>query len=357
MKEYKVQAIVESTVNNFKNRKVVIWGKCKSSDIVSKALYEQHGIVTEYVIDTNDKLINGTTIRSITEIKDKSEELYVIIPLKYYKSISDKLSDYGYKANNDYTYHSHKPIVITQHQMDGSYYADIYGNKIIGDISGSKIILMGYNSTITIGQTAHIKDNVEIYVDDNVNVLIGSGLFIDQNTKWRFRPDCLVEIGDNCRFGYDGEMTCGRRAKISLGSGTAIGSRYWIVAHTRTFVNIGEDCRISSDVMMRTNDGHSIFDVSSGHNINSALDEQHNKNIIIHDHVWIGNKCSCLYNTNIGTGSIVGAHSLVKDKYPNNCIIAGTPSKVIRRDVAWSNENNNDDISSINEKYVGYTRN
>lgn len=334
---------------------MVIWGKCDSSDIISKVLYEQHGIKTEYFIDSNPNLVNGKTIRSVTEIDKRSEEIYVVIPLRYHKVIIDQLTTFGYKAENDYAYASHKPIIVTQNQMDGYTYSDNYGNKIVGDISNCRIILLGYNSTITIGNSAKIEDNVEIYVADDVTVSIGHSLAIFKNTKWYFLADSMITMGDNCRFGQDGELKCGKEAQITIGSDTSINSRYWLVATFQTYVKIGANCLFSKDVFILSNDGHSIFDIHSKKNINSSVNERQKKSVIIHDHVWVGAKCTCLYNTNIHSGSIVGAHSLIKKEYPNNCIIAGNPAKVIKRDIAWAKENNRDDMDIVNEEYVNLT--
>ena len=61
-----------------------------------------------------------------------------------------------------------------------------------------------------------------------------------------------------------------------------------------------------------------------------------------------------LYGTEISDGSIVGARSLVKANIPNNCIAAGAPARVIRKDVAWSRNNSATDIEECNG-YIDYT--
>lgn len=44
-----------------------------------------------------------------------------------------------------------------------------------------------------------------------------------------------------------------------------------------------------------------------------------------------GMNCNILYDTHIGEGSIIGARSLVKGRYLNNCIVAGNIAKVIKK--------------------------
>ena len=47
--------------------------------------------------------------------------------------------------------------------------------------------------------------------------------------------------------------------------------------------------------------------------------------------------------------------SLVKSKIPNNCIAAGSPARVVRRDIAWSMNDGAADISDCGEEYVNLT--
>ena len=111
----------------------------------------------------------------------------------------------------------------------------------------------------------------------------------------------------------------------------------------------------SYDISMRSNDGHSIFDIETGKNINSSYDICKSRKVIIGDRVWIGERCSILYNTRIGDGSIIGAMSLVKGKIPNNCIAAGIPAKVIRKNIVWCRKYGVDDIMECGQQYIRLT--
>jgi acetyltransferase-like isoleucine patch superfamily enzyme len=57
--------------------------------------------------------------------------------------------------------------------------------------------------------------------------------------------------------------------------------------------------------------------------------------IVIGDHVWLGEGCVILGQSEVGAGSIVGMRSVVKGKMPNNCVVAGVPARIVRRNVAW----------------------
>jgi len=47
-----------------------------------------------------------------------------------------------------------------------------------------------------------------------------------------------------------------------------------------------------------------------------------------------GIKAKILSSTEVGEASIIDADSLVNKKFPNNCIIAGNPEKLVRKDIA-----------------------
>ncbi|MEQ1403823.1 acyltransferase [Neorhizobium sp. Rsf11] len=99
---------------------------------------------------------------------------------------------------------------------------------------------------------------------------------------------------------------------------------------------IGRDCMFSSEIMFRPNDMHTIFD-ENGKIINRS------KPIILHDHVWIGQRVTVLKGVEIGSGSIVGMGSVVAKSVPAACAVGGAPAKLLRRNVAWSRSRNPSD--------------
>ncbi len=63
-----------------------------------------------------------------------------------------------------------------------------------------------------------------------------------------------------------------------------------------------------------------------------------------------------MYNTQIGNGSIIGAMSLVKSIIPNNCIAAGIPARVIRKNIAWSRKEGAENIDECGKENINYTK-
>ena len=76
--------------------------------------------------------------------------------------------------------------------------------------------------------------------------------------------------------------------------------------------------------------------ISTNHvytDVNLPIRDQGSVNapIIIRKGCWIGINVSILAGTEIGKNSVVGANSVVKGKFPDYCVIAGNPARVVKR--------------------------
>lgn len=96
---------------------------------------------------------------------------------------------------------------------------------------------------------------------------------------------------------------------------------------------IGNNGMISLEVWMRTSDPHLIYNSETMQRINPT------KSIYVGDHVWLGQAALLLKGTQISSGSIVGARSVVSNKkIPSNTSGAGNPYKQLATGIFWSNE-------------------
>ncbi len=232
----------------------------------------------------------------------------------------------------------------------GSNYSDENGNCITGSFDNCIIIFSGRNSTLKIGDNFN-PARMKISIGSNCNVEIGNNVTAN-GSFWNFYDNASCSIGDNCRFRDGGFMSVSSFAGIIIGNGTTVEYDYAVTALPYTEIRFGEDCMISRRVSVQSNDGHDIFDVKTGQNINSTDEISKSRKIIIGNHVWIGQDTAVLYNTDIGDGSIIGMKSLVKNKFPNNCVIGGNPAKMLKTDVAWSRSYGSTDISAVDSRYV-----
>ena len=90
-------------------------------------------------------------------------------------------------------------------------------------------------------------------------------------------------------------------------------------------IEIGNDCTIGRDVVIRSYDGHTIE--QKGYKISEP--------IMIEDHVWIGQGAQILKGVHIGKGAIIAAGAVVTKDVPAYTIVGGVPAKIIKENVKW----------------------
>ncbi len=342
----------ECVQRNSKGRKVVIWGtggafaptlrvlNLNQSDILavqSPGQPEKDGAVSADVL-------NG-----------KANEYYVVVSLyRELQKIKDLLSGYGYACEKDYCYFPlHQSEKYTAYPAN---YKDAYGNCIIGDLEGAKVNFCGKNSVICIrgGKDDNQKRKEGLLISIGSNSHIG---FAD-NVQYRHgvihcKNNSRLTIGESCLFNGNGSAIFMHDNSIcELGGQSSFAARWSLHVARDSCIKIGRDVMISWDVAILSNDGHAVFDIGSGKNINY---DGNLHSIIIEDHVWIGRGSTVLKDTVIGVGCILGANSVVKGNYPNNCMIAGNPARIIRTDISWHRDASEQDMGRIPAEYRRHT--
>ncbi|SUB83276.1 Maltose O-acetyltransferase [Pragia fontium] len=97
-------------------------------------------------------------------------------------------------------------------------------------------------------------------------------------------------------------------------------------------IQIGDGCLFGSNIYIGDHSHGSTDPALYDSEISPALRPLSDINeIIINDNVWVCDGVVILAGANIGKGCIVGANSIVKGSFPDNCLIAGIPAKVIKR--------------------------
>lgn len=113
--------------------------------------------------------------------------------------------------------------------------------------------------------------------------------------------------------------------KIEIGDGFGIsGSTIYSTAS----ITIGKNATIGVNCKIIDNDFHPLDPEYRRLNLN----EQHTarKPIKIGDNCFIGMNSIILKGTTLGDNVVVGAGSVVHGNFPDNCIIAGNPAKIIK---------------------------
>ena len=114
--------------------------------------------------------------------------------------------------------------------------------------------------------------------------------------------------------------------KIKIGEGFGISGT---TIYSTKSITIGKNATIGANCKIIDNDFHPLDPEDRRMNLNE--EKTLRAPIVIGDNCFIGMNSIILKGTSIGNNVIVGAGSVVHGSFPDNCIIAGNPAKIIRQ--------------------------
>lgn len=171
----------------------------------------------------------------------------------------------------------------------------------------SNINIVGSNNKILI-KKCDSGNKIDLVIYGNNNLV-----YIDEDV---FCKDVkiYVEDSDNC---------------IHIGKGTVFAGSIQLSIMEGTEIEIGENCLFSTDIDIRTGDGHSVLD-RKGERTNPS------ESVAIGEHVWCGKGVSILKGVRIPANCVIATKSVVTKKFTEeNTILAGCPAKVIKINSNW----------------------
>jgi predicted outer membrane repeat protein len=171
-----------------------------------------------------------------------------------------------------------------------------------------------------------------------------------------------VQLGVNVRFYGTPLISFYKESQIKIGDntvlrsrsrGNAIGINHRIVLTTlspnacidignhvgmsggaiccKQRITIGEHTLLGANAVIADNDMHPVKPDSRRYG--SSNTDIPAKEVIIGKNVWIGADVFICKGVTIGDNSVIGAKSLVSKDIPPNCIAAGNPAKVIKKNI------------------------
>ena len=132
-------------------------------------------------------------------------------------------------------------------------------------------------------------------------ISIGKRARIFPGIRIEVKKEALLSINDNVAIAQNVHITCGKSIEIS--SGVCIAGNVCITDTMHTYNNINCNVLEQSDMYCNTSIGENCF---------------------------IGYGAVIDAGTKLGKHCIVGANSYVKGTFPDYCIIAGSPAKLIK---------------------------
>ena len=141
-----------------------------------------------------------------------------------------------------------------------------------------------------------IKNNGKMIFNGNTTIGDGFNILIDGG---------LLEFGENVYINRNIQIQC--ENKVSFGINNLVG---W-------------------NVKIRDTDGHHIYE--------NSIKKDKDGVIKFGNHIWIASDVTILKNTEIKDNSVIACESLICGKKfeENNVLIAGSPAKIIKRNIDW----------------------
>lgn len=117
------------------------------------------------------------------------------------------------------------------------------------------------------------------------------------------------------------ELAIGPQGTLYVGEGTFI--NYGTSIGVTQSVSIGGECNIGTYVIIIDNNFHRLEPERRKEMPESAP-------VTIEDNVWLGARVIVLPGVTIGTGSVIGAGSVVTQNIPQRALAVGLPARIIR---------------------------
>lgn len=177
-----------------------------------------------------------------------------------------------------------------------------------------------------------------------------------RNLRWRVYKFCLRSVGNNCHVGEDFRLVGEKYIKIGndfmAGRGMVLEA---YDSHEGSFQKFSPNIKIGDNVSFTDFDHISCIDYVEigdgtllGRNVYIS-DNSHGDTsvdmlgipptcrplmskgpVIIGKNVWIGRCVSILSGVTIGDNAIIGANSVVNKDVPANCVVAGSPARIVK---------------------------
>lgn len=203
-------------------------------------------------------------------------------------------------------------------------------------LRNSTVFLDGNQNSMMLGEGTSLygEGANTAYICGNDNrIIIGRGCALRKVSFFIRGSGNTIVIGDHCSA-YNVQFHIEQNGnEIVVGDGTTFHGRdeqaIHMAADEGSRIQIGNDCMFAHSTQIRSTDSHSIVDLE-GRRVNPA------KDVIIGDHCWIGLQCIILKGTEIPPHCVVAAGAVCSKKFTEtNCVIAGNPAKVVKREIDW----------------------
>lgn len=165
----------------------------------------------------------------------------------------------------------------------------------------------GHNNKVNIGAPNYLKfTGIKIFGNNNTLIL---------------PPHCYGKLNLEIRTSH---------TTVIVGDKTGFMGTDIILEEKGSRVLIGNDCMFAKETRLYCSDFHAVIDRTTGKPLNQG------KEIVIGNHVWLGEGVKILKNCHIADNIIIGIGSIVtKDLTVSHAVYAGNPATCKKTEVDW----------------------
>lgn len=146
-----------------------------------------------------------------------------------------------------------------------------------------------------------LQKNARVIVEKKGKVIFGKNIVIKESTIVYAKENSKIIFGNNTSTGHHTEISANN--SIEIGNDVIMGAYTYITDSNHSYEN--ENLPIRKQPM----------------NIGKVK---------IKNNIWIGRNVMLLKDCEIGSNSIVGAGSIVSEKFDDNLVIGGNPASIIK---------------------------
>lgn len=177
-----------------------------------------------------------------------------------------------------------------------------------GRVSGGMLTLFG-GDTIIVGHGAELSFG-RLSLGKGASITIEQHASMQLEGRASFAQGSIIYLRDGACLKIGDEADCGQ---------TTI--------HCFHDIRVGRNLLAAHGVELRDGDGHDIL----------GLDKpNYPAPLWLGNHVWLASGSTVLKGVSVGDGCIVAAAAVLTCTIPPNCLAAGVPAVIIRRNISWT---------------------
>lgn len=207
MEKRLIEERIKQLKNDFKNKKVIIWGASKLGELVAGVLRNLR--IDFSVIDSRLKSTESFKIIYNPEfLEGKKETHFIIVAMgQYHKDVEEQLDAYGFVNNGNYCFIGESPKVINQI----ADYKDSNNNIIIGRPKqiNSKVIFKGRDNKIIFEEDVTLYNTTIIFQANDGYCFIGG--------RSKYKGQIFVGLGCSVNIGKN----------LTVTNNCLISTKYW----------------------------------------------------------------------------------------------------------------------------------